>query len=88
MKLVKYKTGLIVGAFMALFHFLWLVLVYAGVAQSIMDFIFKVHMMNNPLIVQPFNLANAGMLLVMTFVVGFVAGWVIAILCNIIHKKK
>lgn len=87
MNLVRYKTGLVVGAFFALMHFLWLILVFTGVAQVLMDWIFKLHMLNNPLLVQEFSFANAGMLLVMTFVVGFVAGWILALLCNMLHKK-
>lgn len=87
MNLVKYKTGLIVGALLALCHLLWLILVLTGVAQAMMDWVFKLHMLNNPLQVQPFDYANAGLLLVMTFVVGFVVGWVIALLCNLLHKR-
>ncbi|MFA6917862.1 MAG: hypothetical protein WC285_03445 [Candidatus Gracilibacteria bacterium] len=87
MNLVKYKTGLVVGAFFALCHLLWLVLVITGVAQVMMDWILKLHMLNNPMLVQPFDFANAGMLLVMTFAVGFVAGWVFALFCNLLRKK-
>ena len=87
MHLTKLKTGLVLGLFMSLMHLVWLLLAVTGVAQSMMDFIFKVHMMNNPFIVQPFDALNAAMLLVLTFVVGFIFGWIFSLLFNMLHKK-
>jgi len=88
MRLIKYKVGFIVGVALALFHALWLVLVVTGVGQTIVDFIFKIHLLNNPYLTQTFDLQLAGLLIVITFAVGFVIGWVFALLCNLIHKKK
>ena len=87
MHLKKYKAGLVVGLLMALFHLVWSVLVITGVAQVVLDWIYKMHFLNNPFLIQPFDLATAGMLLLMTFVVGFVFGWFLGFFFNILHKK-
>ena len=87
MHLKKLKTGLVLGLFVSLMHLVWLLMVVTGLAQPMMDFIFKVHMMNNPFIVQQFDALNGLMLLVMTFVVGFVFGWIFSLIFNMLHKK-
>ncbi len=43
-KLSKAKTGLALGLFMAVVHAVWAILVALGVAQGLMDWIFKMHM--------------------------------------------
>ena len=87
MHLEKYKAGLIVGLLMALCHLVWSILVVTNVAQVAIDWIYKMHFLNNPFLVQPFDVATAGMLILMTFVVGFVVGWLIALFCNVLHKN-
>lgn len=87
MILSKNKVGLAVGAFVALAHLLWIVLVAANVAQPMMDWIFKLHSLNNPHVVQPLSWTNSLILLISTFVVGYLVGWVFILLHNMLHKK-
>lgn len=87
MHLVKYKVGLIVGVLAAFCHLVWSVFVVTGAAQPIIDWILKMHFLNNPFLIQPFDWLTAAMLVVFTFVVGFVFGWVLAFLCNWLCKK-
>lgn len=82
----KIKVGLALGGFVALLHAVWAVLVATGVAQSYMDFIFKLHMLNNPWVVAEFNLLLSLALVVFTSVVGFVMGYVFAAAYNWTHK--
>ena len=74
------KHGLIGGLSLAFLHLCWIIVVAAGWGQVLMDFIFKIHMLNSPLQVQAFNPGYAATLLVVTFTVGFVMGVVIAAL--------
>jgi hypothetical protein len=74
------KHGLIGGLSLAFLHLCWIIVVAAGWGQVLMDFIFKIHMLNSPLQVQAFNPGYAVTLLVVTFTVGFVMGVVIAAL--------
>ncbi len=81
----KNKVGLVLGAMMMGFHALWSVLVLVGWGQSIMNFVFWVHMIHVPYTVGPFDAVAAGTLLVFTGVFGYVMGYVLAIVWNKIH---
>ncbi len=85
-KLNPQKTGLTLGSVYALFHFLWGLLVVAGLAQVWLDFIFSLHFLNNPLTVQSFDVTKWVILLVVTFLVGYVLGYVFAWLWNRLHR--
>lgn len=86
MKCSKNKVGLILAAFMAIFHALWCVLVVTGAGQWLLNFIYKLHFLNNPFLVAEFAWGNGLLLIVVTAVVGYVAGWVFALLWNQLHK--
>ena len=80
------RTGLVLGSFAALIHLVWSLLVAAGWAQPLIDFIYKVHFLNNPFEVQAFDPARALLLIVVTFAVGFVAGSVLGLIWNKAQK--
>lgn len=65
-----FKKAMIGGIFLSSLHLCWLVLILANWAQPIMDFIFKLHMLNSPFQVQPFDPILALGLLILTFIVG------------------
>lgn len=65
-----WQKSIIGGLFLSLFHFLWILLVAAGWAQPVMDFVFKLHMLNSPFTVQPFDIQLAIGLLAITFLAG------------------
>ena len=87
MQLTKTSAGLTIGILLAFVHLLWSILVVTGVAQVVMDWIFKLHMLSNPFQVQAFDIGTALALVAMTFVVGFVMGWLLALLHNFLHKE-
>ena len=74
------KNGLTGGLSLAFLHLCWIIVVALGWGQPLLDFIFKIHMLNSPLQVQAFNPGYAVTLLVVTFTAGFVMGVVIAAL--------
>ena len=86
-KLSKTKTGLVLGLFMAIVHAAWAVLVALGVAQGLIDWVTEMHMLDNPYIVLDFSLGTAIGLIVLTFVVGYILGWVFAALWNSLRKS-
>lgn len=84
----KNHAGLILGSFFGIVHLLWAILVAVGVAQPLMDFIYRMHFLNNPFQVAKFEILNAVGLVVITFAVGYVAGWVLTFLWENIQGKK
>jgi len=82
------KVGLILGSFMALIHFVWALLVVSGLAQVFMDFIYSIHFLSNPFTVTEFKLTTTLILIVVTFLFGYLFGWVFAELWDVIQKKK
>ena len=61
-----YKAGLVLGSFVGLWHLAWSLLVATGAAQWLLDWVFYLHFLNNPLHVGAFNLATAIALVVIT----------------------
>ncbi|MFA5932805.1 MAG: hypothetical protein WCV81_00895 [Microgenomates group bacterium] len=86
MKLDKNKTALSVGVFMGVMHIGWSTLVALGLAQTLMDKIYGLHFLNNPFNVMSFDLTTAAILVVVTFVVGLVMGWLFAYIWNQLVK--
>lgn len=78
--------GLAVGAFLGLFHLGWAVLVALGWAQALMDFVLSLHMVHLSYVVGPFDLGMAAGLVAFTAVVGYVGGYIAALLWNWTHK--
>lgn len=72
------KVGLIVGFFFALLHLAWSLLVAItplGV-ESFMNWVLRLHHITMPFaIITPFVPANAFLLVIITFIVGYILGW-------------
>lgn len=88
MKLNLNTTGMVLGTVFGLWHLVWSVFVAGGFAQTLMDWVFVLHFLNNPFTVGSFNLMTAVTLIVFTSIIGYVVGWVFAYLWNWILKKK
>lgn len=80
------KAGLAVGAFFGLAHIVWSVLVAVGSAQAVLDFIFRIHMVDAGFSVGEFSLDLAATLVVATAVWGYIVGWVLATFWNWAHR--
>ena len=82
----KRKMGLVLGSFAALMHLAWVVLIAFGWAQPLMDFVYKMHSLNNPFTVMQFDFMRAIGLIVIAFIMGNIVGNVFAMVWNKIHK--
>ena len=85
-KVKESKAALIFGTFVALMHLIWSIMVFLGFAQGNLNFILGLHFLNNPYTVSAFNLTNAVILIAVTFVIGYLVGWIFASLWNKLHK--
>ena len=80
------KTALVLGSFAGLLHLVWSLAIALGWAQPLMDFIYSMHSLNNPFTVAPFDLMRSLGLVVVTFFVGYVFGYVFASIWNKVNK--
>jgi len=80
------KVALTVGLVMSVFHLVWSLLLILGLAQTLLDFIFWAHMIANPYRVTGFALMQSLILIITTFVVGYIGGFVFAKVWNAMHK--
>ena len=83
----KHKAGFALGAFFGLGHVLWSALVVIGLAQPLLDLIFRLHFIRPPYTVGAFNLGTAVLLIVVTTAVGYGGGWVIAAIWNWVQQR-
>ena len=81
------KVGLVVGALIGSWHLVWSLLVLIGWAQPIIDFIFWAHMIKPVYFVKPFDPVAAVSLIVVTAVIGYVFGFLGAVIWNKLHRQ-
>jgi hypothetical protein len=77
-----YSVGLVFALFLATWHILWSVLVWLGVAQPFIDFVFRLHMITPPYRIAGFNLETAAGLVLVTAGIGYVGGWAAGVIWN------
>lgn len=80
------KAGFVLGSVTGGWHLCWSVLVAAGVAQRVIDFVFWMHFIKPVYVIEPFEIDRAAILVVVTAVLGFVVGSVFAMIWNAAHK--
>ena len=80
------KVALTVGGFAATVHLVWSVIVALGWGQGLLNFIFRLHMIAPAPTVGPFSLGHAIVLVIVTGIVGYIAGFVFATIWNKVHK--
>ena len=81
----KNKAGIVVGSLIGFWHLTWSLLVAFGVAQAVINWIFRLHFVQPPYTITAFDFVTAVTLIVVTFVVGFVTGWLFGAIWNWLH---
>ncbi len=76
------QSCLIGGLCLASLHLTWIILILLAWAQPLMDFVFKLHMLNSPFQIQPFDWGYAFTLIAITFVFGAFYGLVFYLIKN------
>jgi hypothetical protein len=76
------RLGIVAAVLLTAWHGVWMTLVAAGVAQRVADFVLRLHAMKSEVVVEPFDAGAAGLLLLVTAVLGYLGGAVAAVLWN------
>ena len=77
---------MVLGAVAGIAHLVWSVLVAAGVAQSWVDFVLRLHFVEPFYFVGDFSSGTAIVLILVTSLVGYFFGWVIGTVWNRVYK--
>jgi hypothetical protein len=80
------KAGLVFGILMGAFHLGWALLVAAGWAQAVVDFVLWMHFIKPIYFVAPFAAGTAAVLVAVTTATGFVLAFLFALLWNNFHR--
>jgi hypothetical protein len=81
------KVGLVFAAVIGGWHLIWAILVLLGWAQPIIDFIFWAHMIQPVFVIKPFDPLAAVTLIIITAVIGYIFGFVGALIWNKLHPS-
>jgi hypothetical protein len=76
------RVGLVLGVVLGGMHLVWALLVAAGVAQDLMDFIFRLHFIRPVYFVEAFDPLRALGLVVLSAASGYCIGAVFALFWN------
>jgi len=78
------RLGIVGATLMAGWHAVWIVLHAAGQGQRLMDFVFRIHGLESDVVVQPFDVGMAAVLLAVTAVTGYVVFSVSGVVWNVL----
>lgn len=84
-KVSSLKLGLVFGGIFALIHAVWALMVAAGIAEAYLDWILGLHFMTWEYSINDFDIVNALLLVLVTGVIGFILGSIVALLWNMVH---
>ena len=78
----RHKLGLVLASFMGISHSLWVWLVLTGMAQTVINWIFRLHFIEPAYVITPFDIGVATTLIVLTSAIGYLTGWMVAAIWN------
>jgi H+/Cl- antiporter ClcA len=81
-----HKIGLVFGGMLAIWHAIWALMVFVGLAKLFLDWILGLHFLNFQYNVNPFVFLKALMLVIVTGVFGYIMGYVCGWLWNLAHR--
>lgn len=76
------RLGIVLAVVLSGWHAVWEGLVAAGVAQRVVDFVYRLHSVKSEMVIEPFDAGRAGTLLLLTAGLGYAAGAAAAVLWN------
>ena len=86
-KIDENRLGLTLGIFLAGLHALWSFIIAIGSGQSLLDNATSLHFLDISYQLLEFSFTKAILLILMTFISGYIGGWVLAYLWNWVGSK-
>lgn len=81
------RIALTVGIFIGVLHLIWAILVVLGIGQTILDWIFPLHFISNMYTVIGFSFLGALMLVILSFIGGYVSTLLFIAIWNTVRGK-
>ena len=81
-----HKVGLAFGGAIGFWHLVWSILVGLGWAQPLINWLFRLHMIQPPYTITPFSFGSAAILIIVTAIFGYLVGFVIGSIWNRVQK--
>ena len=85
MQIKPHNSGLVFAVMLGGWHLLWSCLVFTGLAQPLLDFVLRIHMIQLSYTIAPFDLLFSLTLIVVTALIGYALGYISAMVWNKIH---
>jgi len=82
-----HKVGVVLAAVVGGAHLAWSLLVLSGVGQTLFDFILWAHMIHLAVTIGPFDLTASLTLILVTTAVGYILGYIGALIWNSVHQS-
>ena len=73
---------------MGISHFLWAWLVLTGMAQTVINWIFRLHFIEPTYVITRFELGVATTLVILTSAIGYLSGWILAAIWNWLRSDE
>jgi hypothetical protein len=80
------KAGLTLSIAVGGWHLLWSIFVAAGWVHAILNFVFWMHFIKPSFTIEPFDLVRAVMLVLIASVIGYIIGFILATIWNLLHR--
>ncbi len=88
MKPDKHQMGMTFGIVTASLHIIWVIAIITGVADWFMEWALSIHFVEFPYeIIEP-TITGTIALVALTFVGGYIIGWLLACVWNWLSKKR
>lgn len=81
-------VGLVLGSAVAIVHIIWAAMVALDIAQPFLNFVLWIHFIKPIYIIEPFELARAALLVVVTGFIGFAFGTLLASIWTRLRKSS
>ena len=85
-KINTHKLGMVVGAFLGIWHVVWSVLVAVGLAQPLINFFLRIHFIDLPHVIAEFSFGSAVLLIIIASVGGYILGRIIGLIWNRLYR--